>query len=88
MDVSYCIETLDRVEARGVGFSELQSYFSLPFHDFSIVGDVCTVKDKHNRPQYDTVSQILLQKIVYTNFSVKSIISWHFFSFLGSCSLH
>ena len=44
------------MEARGVGFSELQSYFSLPFHEFSIVGDVCTVKDKHNRPQYDTVS--------------------------------
>eukprot|EP00092_Neocalanus_flemingeri_P037789 GFUD01041137.1.p1 GENE.GFUD01041137.1~~GFUD01041137.1.p1 ORF type:complete len:1900 (+),score=456.60 GFUD01041137.1:60-5702(+) len=46
---------LDRVEARGVGFSELQSYWSLPFHDFAVVGDVTTFPDKHNRPLYDTV---------------------------------
>ena len=26
--------TIDRVEARGVGFSEMQSYWTLPFHDF------------------------------------------------------
>ena len=39
-------ETLDRVEARGLGFSELQSYWALPFPEFSIVGDVCTVKGK------------------------------------------
>ena len=48
-------ERVDRIEARGVGFSELQSYWSLPFHDFSVVGDVCTVKDKHNRPNYDSI---------------------------------
>ena len=34
-------ETLDRVEARGVGFSEMQSFWSLPFHDHATVGDVC-----------------------------------------------
>ena len=48
-------ETLDRVEARGLGFSELQSYWALPFPEFSIVGDVCTVKDKHNRQLFDTI---------------------------------
>ena len=26
--------TIDKVEARGLGFSEMQSYWSLPFHDF------------------------------------------------------
>jgi len=46
---------LDRIEARGVGFSELQSYWSLPFHDFAVVGDVTVFKDKHNRPLYDKV---------------------------------
>lgn len=48
-------EALDRVEARGIGFSEMQSYWALPFHDFSIVGDVCTIKDKHNRQLYDSI---------------------------------
>ena len=48
-------ETLDRVEARGLGFSELQSYWALPFPEFSIVGDVCTVRDKHNRQLFDTI---------------------------------
>ena len=33
----------------------LLGYWSLPFHDFSIVGDVCTLKDKHRRPLYDTI---------------------------------
>ena len=40
-------ETLDRVEARGLGFSEMQSYWALPFAEASIVGDVTTIKDKH-----------------------------------------
>jgi hypothetical protein len=48
-------EPLDRVEARGLGFSEMQSYWSLPFHDFAIVGDVCTIADKHNRQLYDNI---------------------------------
>merc|ERR1719369_678216 len=48
-------DILDRIEARGVGFSELQSYWSLPFHDFAVVGDVTVFKDKHNRPLYDKV---------------------------------
>ena len=47
---------LDRVEARGVGFSELQSYWSLPFHDFAMVSDVATFPDNHNRALYDTVN--------------------------------
>jgi len=46
---------LDRTEARGVGFSELHSHWSLPFHDFAVVGDVATFKDKHSRPLYDTI---------------------------------
>ena len=29
---------------RGVGFSELQSYFSLPFHEMAIVGDVAVFR--------------------------------------------
>jgi len=44
---------LDRVEARGLGFSELQSYWSLPFHDFSVVGDATSARDQHGRPLYD-----------------------------------
>ncbi len=48
-------ETLDRVEARGVGFSEMQSYWSLPFHDYANVGDVCVGKDAHKRQLYDTI---------------------------------
>ena len=40
---------LDKIEARGVGFSELQSYWSLPFYDFAVVGDVAIFPDKHNR---------------------------------------
>ena len=47
--------TIDRVEARGLGFSEMQSYWSLPFHDFAIVGDVVAAKDKNNRQLYDTI---------------------------------
>ena len=47
---------LDRVEARGVGFSELQSYWSLPFHDFAMVSDVAIFPDNHNRTLYDTVN--------------------------------
>ena len=42
-------EPLDRVEARGLGFSEMQSYWTLPFHDFAVVGDVAVVRDEHNR---------------------------------------
>ena len=48
-------EPLDRVEARGVGFSEMQSYWALPFHDFAVAGDVCVVKDDHNRQLYDRI---------------------------------
>ena len=48
-EVNVSSSILDRIEARGVGFSELQSYWSLPFHDFAVVGDVCMFQDKHNR---------------------------------------
>jgi hypothetical protein len=48
-------ETLDRVEARGVGFSEMQSYWQLPFHDHANVGDVCVARDAHGRQLYDTI---------------------------------
>lgn len=41
---------MDKVEARGLGFSEMQSYWTLPFHEFAVVGDVSVVKDSHNRP--------------------------------------
>ena len=46
---------LDRTEARGVGFSEMQSYFSLPFHDTSVSGDVCARRDPHDRQMYDAL---------------------------------
>ena len=55
---------LDKIEARGVGFSELQSYWSLPFHDASVVGDVTTFPDKHNRPLYDTVHVVTANPVV------------------------
>ena len=42
-------DPLDRIEARGLGFSELQSYWSLPFHDYAVVGDVAVIKDQHGR---------------------------------------
>ena len=48
-------DTLDRIEARGVGFSEMQSYWSLPFHEMAVVSDVAVTKDQHNRPLFDTV---------------------------------
>ena len=35
------------MEARGVGFSEMQSFWSLPFHDHATVGDVCVAKYVH-----------------------------------------
>lgn len=53
--VSVYNQPLDRVEARGLGFSEMQSYWALPFHDFAIAGDVCTIKDKHDRQLYDQI---------------------------------
>ncbi len=49
-------EPLDRVEARGLGFSEMQSYWALPFHDFAVVGDVCTTRDSHNRQLFDRIN--------------------------------
>lgn len=48
-------EPLELIAARGLGFSEMQSHWSLPFHDFAIAADVCTEKDKHNRQLYDTI---------------------------------
>jgi hypothetical protein len=42
-------DPIDCVEARGLGFSEMQSYWSLPFHDFAVVGDVAVIKDQHGR---------------------------------------
>ena len=56
-------ENLDRVESRGQGFSELQSYWALPFHDFSIAGDVCVKKDKHDRQMYDTVHVLTVNPV-------------------------
>ena len=44
-----------RVEARGVGFSEQQSYWSLPFYETSVVSAVSVVKDAHDRQLYDTI---------------------------------
>ena len=32
-----------------------QSYWNIPFHDFAVVGDVCTTKDKHKRQLYDQI---------------------------------
>merc|ERR1719430_364506 len=61
---------LDRVEARGVGFSELQSYWSLPFHDFAVVGDVTVMRDKHKRPLYDDIHVITSNPVVL--FSMKA----------------
>jgi len=46
---------LDRVEARGAGFSEMHSYFQLPFHDTAVASDACVTKDRHARQLYDTV---------------------------------
>ena len=46
---------LDRVEARGMGFSEMQSYWQLPFHDTGVAGDVCVFRDGHDRQLYDTI---------------------------------
>ena len=60
---------LDRVEARGVGFSELQSYWSLPFHDFAVVGDVTVMRDKHKRPLYDDIHVVTSNPVVL--FSMK-----------------
>ena len=57
-EVNVSSSILDRVEARGVGFSELQSYWQLPFHDFAVVSDVITFPDAHNRPLYDTINII------------------------------
>jgi hypothetical protein len=63
-------DPIDCVEARGLGFSEMQSYWSLPFHDFAVVGDVAVIKDQHGRqlqvtflrykPYYLSVSKISL----------------------------
>merc|ERR1719309_404917 len=61
---------LDRIEARGVGFSELQSYWSLPFHDFAVVGDVTVMRDKHKRPLYDDIHVITSNPVVL--FSMKA----------------
>jgi len=61
---------LDRVEARGVGFSEMQSYWSLPFHDFAVVGDVTVMRDKHKRPLYDDIHIVTSNPVVL--FSMKA----------------
>jgi hypothetical protein len=42
-------DPIDCVEARGLGFSEMQTYWSLPFHDFAVVGDISVIKDPHGR---------------------------------------
>ncbi len=46
---------LDRVEARGLGFSEQQAYWKLPFHDAASVGDVCVLRDQQDRVAMDQV---------------------------------
>ena len=63
-EVNVTSSILDKIEARGVGFSELQSYWSLPFHDFAVVGDVVMFPDKHNRPLYDTINVITSNPVV------------------------
>ena len=30
-------ELLDRTQARGLGFTEMQSYWTIPFHDSAVV---------------------------------------------------
>jgi len=62
---------LDRVEARGVGFSELQSYFSLPFQDSAIVGDVTVFRDEHKRPMYDAINVLTANPVVL--YSMKTV---------------
>ena len=65
-------QILDKVEARGVGFSELQSYWSLPFHDFAVVGDVAIFPDKHNRPLYDTINIVTSNPVVLYSMQANS----------------
>ena len=77
-------QILDKVEARGVGFSELQSYWSLPFHDFAVVGDVAVFPDKHNRPLYDTINiltsnPVVLYSMQANSDKVRSFTLNHFF---------
>lgn len=54
-NVSVQNSPLDRVEARGVGFSELHSSWMLPFHEYASVGDVVVKRDQHRRPLFDQI---------------------------------
>ena len=83
-EVHVSSEILDKVEARGVGFSELQSFWSLPFHDFAVVGDVAVLRDKHNRPLYDTINiltsnPVVLYSMQANSEKVRSFTLNHFF---------
>ena len=71
-EVNVASQILDKVEARGVGFSELQSYWSLPFHDFAVVGDVTIFPDKHNRPLYDTINIVTSNPVVLYSMQANS----------------
>ena len=71
-EVNVTSQILDKVEARGVGFSELQSYWSLPFHDFAVVGDVTIFPDKHNRPLYDTINIVTSNPVVLYSMQANS----------------
>jgi len=46
---------LDRMEARGAGFSEMHSFVQLPFHETAVAADACVTRDQHNRQLYDSV---------------------------------
>ena len=57
---------------RGVGFTELQSYFSLPFHDFSVISDVAVARwerpfhpDSQIRDDADNPEQLRTFKLLW-----------------------
>nr|CAD7437743.1 unnamed protein product [Timema bartmani] len=46
---------LDRVEARATSFSEMQSYWSVPFHENSIIAGLTVSKSGTNNPLEDVI---------------------------------
>ena len=50
-----------------MGFSELQSYWSLPFHETSVASAVAVVKDGHDRQLYDKIHVVTANPVwLYT----------------------
>ena len=52
------------MEARGVGFSEMQSFWSLPFHDYATIGDVCVSRYHELRIAYLPVRGLEILAVV------------------------